>query len=49
MPMDQPKPILIIMSIVALIAMAGAVYVGVVAETEAMQQHAAPPAQPPAS
>jgi uncharacterized membrane protein len=49
MPMDQPKPILIVMSIVALIAMAGAVYVAVVAQAEAMQEQSAAPAQPPAN
>lgn len=39
--MDQPKPIVIIMSVVALVFIAAGFFVGIAAENEAMdQQHA---------
>lgn len=44
--MEQPRPVLVIISIVALIAMAAGVYVAVVAETSVAPPAAASPVQP---
>jgi hypothetical protein len=44
--MDQPRPILVLISVVALIAMAAGVYVAVVAETSVTPPAATPPVQP---
>jgi hypothetical protein len=42
--MDQPRPLLVVISIVALIAMAAATYVAIVASESV--PHVAAPAQP---
>jgi len=43
--MDQPRPLLVVISVVALIAMAAATYVAIVAQ-ESAPPHVAAPATP---
>jgi hypothetical protein len=46
--MDQPRPLFIVIGLVALIAMAAGVYVAIEAESSVTHEQAAPPAAPPA-
>ena len=48
--MDQPKPVFILIGVVALVFIAAGFFVGIAAETEATeQQHTAAVPQPPAA
>jgi len=47
--MDQPKPVFILIGVVALVFIAAGFFVGIAAENEATEQHTAAPAPPPAN